>query len=149
RKITNQRQLDQSCADLTNVIQIAIHDKVPIPTITAKTKRWWTKELILLRRNAEKLGRQSYKCRSDPTHKVHMEHKDAVKQYEKPLQYTKKRHCRDWLEKAEEPDIWTARKLVSAPNTDGGIHGEYERREKQGDRQVLLSSPTARRGSVK
>ncbi|KAH9954950.1 hypothetical protein BC827DRAFT_1142319, partial [Russula dissimulans] len=84
RKITNQRQLDQSCADLTNAIQNAIRDKVPVATITAKTKRWWTKELTLLRRNAEKLGRQSYKCRGDPMHKVHMEHKDAVKQYDKP-----------------------------------------------------------------
>jgi len=120
QKILNQRQLDQCCADLTQAIQSTIQEQVPVTKITSKSKRWWTKELTQLRRQAEKLGRQSFKSRSQPDHKVHAEHKVATKRYEKTLQYTKKQHWRDWLEKAEDPDIWTANKLISAPATDGG-----------------------------
>ena len=120
QKILNQRQLDQCCADLTQAIQSTIQEQVPVTKITSKSKCWWTKELTQLRRQAEKLGRQSFKSRSQPDHKVHAEHKVATKRYEKTLQYTKKQHWRDWLEKAEDPDIWTANKLISAPATDGG-----------------------------
>jgi hypothetical protein len=43
-----------------------------------------------------------------------------VKRYEKTLKYTKKQHWRDWLERAEEPDIWTVHKVISALAMDGG-----------------------------
>jgi len=83
QKITNQRQLDQCCADLTQVIQSTIHEQVLVTKITLKSKRWWTKELMQLRRQAEKLGRQSYKCRSQPLHRIHSEHKEAAKRYDR------------------------------------------------------------------
>jgi ribonuclease HI/exonuclease III len=119
-RITCQRQLDRSCESLTHAIQATIREQVPVTNITSKSKRWWTKELTELRRQAGKLGRQSYTHRNEPEHRVHAEHKEAVKRYDKTLQYTKKQHWRDWLEKAEDPDIWTASKLVSAPASDGG-----------------------------
>src|SRR5712675_1245637 len=119
-KITEQRHLDRSCASLTEAIQYTIRDRVPKTTITTKSKRWWTKELTQLRRRSEKLGRQSYKLRGSPDHAIHTEHKEAAKRYDKTLQYTKKQHWRDWLEKAEDPDIWTASKLIAAPAMDRG-----------------------------
>ena len=42
------------------------------------------------------------------------------KRYDKTLHYTKKQLWRDWLEKAEEPDIWTANRYTSALASDGG-----------------------------
>ena len=36
------------------------------------------------------------------------------------MEYTKKQHWRDWLEKAEDPDIWTLNKIISSPARDGG-----------------------------
>src|SRR5260370_38855226 len=36
------------------------------------------------------------------------------------LQSTKMHHWRDWLEKAEDLDIWTVNKILAAPATDGG-----------------------------
>jgi len=120
QKITNQRQLDQCCVDLMQVIQSTIHEQVPVTKITLKSKRWWTKELMQLCRQAKQLGRQSYKCQSQPLHRIHLEHKEAAKRYDKTLQYTKKQHWWDWLEKAEDLDIWTASKLIAAPAMDGG-----------------------------
>jgi len=118
--ITTQRQLDERCAKLTEAIQAAIRDQVPITEITPKSKRWWTKELTQLRRKANKLGRQSYKRRSDPGHRIHADHKEAVKHYDRTILFNKNQHWRDWLERAEEPDIWTANRCISATASDGG-----------------------------
>src|SRR5579863_7375642 len=61
--IQNQGQLDRSCKELTEAIQQSIRQLVPISEICAKSKRWWTKELTMLRKRANKLGRSSYKLR--------------------------------------------------------------------------------------
>jgi hypothetical protein len=44
----------------------------------------------------------------------------AVKTYSNTLKSTKKQHWCDWLEKAEDPDIWTVHHLITSPVTDGG-----------------------------
>ena len=118
--ITNQRQLDTRCANLTKAIQATIRDQVPTTEVTPRSKRWWTKELTQLRRKANKLGRQSYELRRDPEHRVHADHKEASKLYVRTILYNKKHHWRDWLERAEDPDIWTANRCVSAAASDGG-----------------------------
>ncbi|KAH9968260.1 hypothetical protein BC827DRAFT_1114092, partial [Russula dissimulans] len=112
QKISNQRQLDQCRVALTDAIQSTICTRVPVTTTTSKSKYWWTKELTLLCRKADKLGRQAFKCKNNLGHKVHDKHKAAVRQY------TKRQHWCDWLEKAKDPDIWMASKLVSSPVTD-------------------------------
>jgi len=88
--------------------------------ITPKSKHWWTRELTQLQKVANKLGRQSYKRRRDTKHKIHKEHEEAAKKYCNTLNYTKQQHWRDWLERAEDPDIWTMQQLISALATDGG-----------------------------
>jgi len=87
---------------------------------TTKSKRWWTKELLQLRTCANKLERTVYKLRGDPKHRVHEEHKAAKNKYHNAIKVTKQQHWRDWLEKAEDPDIWAVHCIVSAPHMDGG-----------------------------
>ena len=118
--ITTQVQLDQCCDELTKVIQHTISVHVPSSDPSPKSKRWWTKELTQLRSHANKLGRLSFEKRNEPGHAIHMEHKAAAREYDKMLQSTKKQHWRNWLERADEPDIWAMHRLVSAPATDGG-----------------------------
>ena len=118
--ITHQSQLDDSCASLTKAIQRTIEFQVPVTTLSPKSKRWWTKELTQLRRRANKLGRQSYNRRHDPENAVHGEHVSAAKNYRKTLEQTKTQHWRDWLENAEDPDIWAAHRLTSSSCGDGG-----------------------------
>ena len=119
-RILNQHQLDSSCGTLTAAIQSTIQEQVPVTEITPKSKRWWTKELTILRKQANKLGRQSYKRRMDPSHAVHTGHKEAAKMYVRTLKNTKQQHWRSWLERAKDPDIWTVHRLISAPASDGG-----------------------------
>ena len=118
--IENQRQLDASCASLTKAIQRTIAAQVPVTELTSKSKRWWTKELTQLRQSTNKLGRQSYNRRHDPEHDVHRAHDMAARNYRKVLEQTKRHHWRDWLEKAEDPDIWTAHRLTTSQGSDGG-----------------------------
>lgn len=119
-RILNQVQLDARCAELTEAIQETIRSEVQATEITPKSKRWWTKELSQLRVCTNKLGRTAYKLRHIPEHCIHREHKAAKDLYHKSLRETKRQHWRDWLEKAEEPDLWTAHRIVSAAPTDGG-----------------------------
>ena len=119
-RITSQRQLDERCSGLTEAIQNTIREQVPVTTITPKSKRWWTKELTQMCKQVNSTGRQSFACRNEPEHAVHIQHKAMKKRYVGNLEYNKKQHWRDWLEKADEPDIWTANCYVTAPDTDGG-----------------------------
>lgn len=93
---------------------------VPITRISAKSKHWWTKELTTLRRQADKLEQKASKLSHLPYHHLHTEHTAVVKLYHTTLKYTKKQHWRDWLEKAEDSDIWTVNRLINSQALDGG-----------------------------
>ena len=118
--IKNQSQMDSSCENLTKALQRTIDLKIPVSTPTPKSKRWWTKELTQLRHRTNKMGRQSYQLCHNTSHVIHGLHTVAVKNYRKVLEQTKQHHWRDWLEKGEDPDIWTAHKLVNTPHGDRG-----------------------------
>jgi len=115
-----QRQLDERCAKLTEAIQATIRDQVPIMEITPKSKHWWTKELTQLRRKTNKMGRQSYERRGNPGHRIHAKHKEVAKRYNGILLYNKNQHWQDWLERAEELDIWMVNRCTSAAASDRG-----------------------------
>jgi hypothetical protein len=104
-QMLDQAQLDESCETLSAAIQRTIQEQVPITEISPKSKRWWTKELTLLRKWSNKLGRQSYKRKTDRTHRVHAEHAEVAKEYNRTLKSTKEQHWRSYLERAEDPDI--------------------------------------------
>jgi exonuclease III len=92
KKIRSQRQLNSCCESLTEAIQKTIKVQVPVTEITLKLKRWWTKELTLLRKQANKLGRQSYRQRNDCTHTVHANHTEVAKRYDRTLKNAKQQH---------------------------------------------------------
>ena len=71
-------------------------------------------------KQANLTGRQSFVCCNKPEHVVHIQHKAEKKRYIGNLKYNKKQHWRDWLKKADEPDIWMANHYITAPDTDGG-----------------------------
>ena len=120
KHIKTHNTLSSTCEKLTQAIQKAINEEVPHTRICGRSKRWWTKELKILRKEADNSGRKAFKFRQDSDHPIHAEHALARKKYEKTVEYSKKHHWRDWLEKASDPDIWTAHRYISAPAGDGG-----------------------------
>ena len=117
--ITSQSELDEDCEKLTRALQDTISAEVPTSIICPKSKRWWTKELTTLRRNANKLGRKVSKLNCGPGHTLFKEYEEAKRVYAREIERNKRQHWRDWLEKASEPDIWTAHKYISAASLDG------------------------------
>jgi len=61
-----------------------------------------------------------YDWRYDLGHAIHGVHVVVSKQYQKLLDQTREHHWRDWLEKGEDPDIWSTHQLTSTPWGDGG-----------------------------
>jgi len=117
--ILDWQLLNQTCTRLTEAIQCTIREKVPLAKLCPRSKRWWTKELMQLCKNANKLGRQAFNLRDKADHVVYKDYRDMVKLYKKTLVSTKKHHWHDWLEKADDPDIWTVHKLISTAPSDG------------------------------
>ena len=120
RCIQRPSDLKSACLKLTESIQETINEEVPTTEIRIKAKKWWTKELTKLRQEANRKGRRASKYKDWPDHQSHTERKDANRLFHKTLEHTKRQHWRDWLEKAEDPDIWTAHKYTSSPAGDGG-----------------------------
>ncbi len=98
------------------------------------------KELSQLRMCANKAERTSYKVRNLPEHQAHNEHKEAKSKYQKTLQSTKQQHWREWLKKAEDPDIWSANQLIAAPPTDRGKAKILKLKHKVGGEDTTAST---------
>jgi endonuclease/exonuclease/phosphatase family metal-dependent hydrolase/predicted RNA-binding Zn-ribbon protein involved in translation (DUF1610 family) len=120
KKLTTQTELNRECDRLTKALQETIEEKVPKSGVCPHSKRWWTKELKELRTKFRKLGRKIGKYRQSPDHPIHAEFREVRREYDRAIKYNKRHHWRDWLERATEPDIWTANKYITAPASDGG-----------------------------
>jgi hypothetical protein len=108
------------CRKLTEAIQESISKKVPTSNLGIKPKRWWTKELTKLRQDTIKMGRKASKYKDWPDHYSHAESHEANKTFQRNLEHTKRQHWRDWLENADNPDIWTAHRYTATLAGDGG-----------------------------
>ena len=147
RPIEDQTSLDEACSAVTKVLKETIKAQVPISEISPMAKRWWTKELTALRRKANKLGRKASKLRKYPLHEVHAEYESAKKHYASEIEKNKRQHWRDWLEKASDPDIWTAHKYISASSPDGSNTRIPTLRVQQGE-QVTTAATNEDKGRL-
>ena len=119
-RICSSGELDNMCLKLTQALQETIEEKVPKTNLRVKAKKWWTKELTKLRQNANRTGHKASKYQNWPDHHSHAERREANKIFQRTLERTKRQHWRDWLEKADDPDIWTAHQYTSSPAGDSG-----------------------------
>ena len=115
-----QEELDKACRELTVAIQDIIASEVPVTELGIKAKRWWTKELTKLRQEANRKRHKASKYKNWPGHQLHEERRLANKTFHKTLECTKWQHWQDWLEKADNSDIWTAHKYTLTPAGDRG-----------------------------
>lgn len=119
RKIANQAELNHECKRVTKALQETIKEEVPKSKLCPHSKHWWTKELKELRARFCKLGRKIGRYRHQPEHVIHNEFREVQREYDRAIKYNKQHHWRDWLERATDPDIWTANKYITAPASDG------------------------------
>ena len=118
--IKSQEMLDKECDKLTTALQETIDEVVPNIILGPQAKRWWTKELTGLRKEMLKIWRKLCKTQGKPNNPLWNKFKNARRKFGSELEKTKKNHWRDWLEKATDPDLWTAHKYITAPPGDCG-----------------------------
>jgi ribonuclease HI len=112
--------LDRECERLTHALQETIAEKVPNVILGPQAKRWWTKELGTLRKDMLKSRRKACKDRKGRDSLLWKKFKEARRKFGWELESTKKNHWRDWLERATDPDLWTANRYITAPPSDCG-----------------------------
>jgi hypothetical protein len=140
KRLSNQAEVNQECDRLAKVLQETISQTVPATKVCPYSKHWWTKELKELRKCFRKIGRKTGKHRHSPEHAIHAEFKEVCKQYDKAIKYSKQHHQRDWLERATEPDIWTANKYITAPMSDRGKTRIPVLKQELGETETIASS---------
>ena len=101
-----------------SALQETIDEKVPNVVLGPQAKCWWTKELTHLRKDMLKIWRRVCKDCNKPNTVAWERFREARQNFGHKLEKTKKNHWQDWLEKATDPDLWTAHKYITAPPGD-------------------------------
>ena len=140
RWLSSQSEVSNECDKLTKALQETISKTVPSTIICPHSKHWWSKELKEMRRKFCRLGRGTGKCSRTPEHAVHKEFREVRKIYDKAIKYNKCHHWRDWLEKATEPDLWTASKYITAQPSNGGKTKIPALKQAAGNTEVIAST---------
>jgi hypothetical protein len=116
--IRTQKMLEWECEKLTTALQETISEVVPSVVLGLQAKQWWTKELNTLRKDMLKCCRKACKNRSARSNPLWEQFKEARRKFGRELEKTKKNHWQDWLERATDPDLWTAQKYITVPPGD-------------------------------
>jgi hypothetical protein len=103
---------------VVRIITEVLNDNLEVTKPSPYSKRWWTKELSDLRTKQNKLSNDSHRFRLILDHLSHQEYKAAVKEFKKLLTDTKKQNWIDWLENAQQNDLYLANKYISSEPTD-------------------------------
>ena len=106
RQLTSEATLLGTIDGLMRAIQDTVQAKVPVSRQSPHSKRWWNKELSMLKRKKNQLSNASYKYRAVPDHPIHEEHRVIRNQYMNEIRSAKKAHWADFLEGMAGGDIW-------------------------------------------
>src|SRR3981189_178279 len=111
--LTTEDKFQAAVNNLTSTLQDVIRTTVPVSRPCPHSKRWWSKELLDLKKRKNKLSGISYKYRAVLDHPSHEQHKAVRNQYGDAIVKAKEQHWADFLEEAEERDLWIANKYIS------------------------------------
>ena len=115
------RSKEEFLAKVDSVISIikeVLGEELTEPKPSPFSRRWWTKELMNLKRAQNRLSSKSYKLREVCDHSVHQEYKVAVNKFKETMVAIQKQHWMDWLESATQKDIYTVNKYLTSEPTD-------------------------------
>jgi hypothetical protein len=117
--LTSDNEFQLATRNLALTLDKVISETTPLSKNCPHSKRWWTRNLTLLRRNINKASHTAYKMRGLPLHPSHNEFKRIRNQYAEEIFKSKKQHWTDWLEEVSGNDIWIANKYITSTPTDG------------------------------
>jgi hypothetical protein len=103
--IVTDHEFQRSTAAITQAIQTATEETVPMAKYIPTSKRWWNHNLTTLRKSVQKAVAESHKTRALPEHLSHEQHRTLCNQYLETIKKTKLEHWYDWLENTTMADI--------------------------------------------
>ena len=89
-------------------IKATIAKHVPWMKPSPYSKRWWMRELGVLKKAKERLARLSYERRAMNAHPIHEVFRQTRNKYSQAIRNTKAEHWVEWLELIDEEGIWAA-----------------------------------------
>jgi ribonuclease HI len=81
-------------------------------------KRWWTKELSLLKKAQNRLSNKSFKFRHLREHPIHAEYRTAANKFKEVMRETREQDWKDWLETITQQDLYIANKYITSEPSD-------------------------------
>jgi len=118
--IRSEEEYEAAVSGLTRVLQETIHAMVPVTRPSPHSKRWWSKELDILKKKKNKLSSTSYKYRALTGHPSHEEHRRIRREYSSTIVTAKRDHWTLSLEGLSYGDVWMANHYISGDGLDGG-----------------------------
>ena len=112
-RIRTAEEFDKRILLFTRVLMEVLDNEIPTMKPNHFARRWWTKELLQLKRKQNKLSNKSYKFRCIRDHPSHAEYREAVKQFCSLLDFTCNQHWNDWLESVAQQDVYVANKYIT------------------------------------
>ena len=104
--------------DLVRIIKETLEDHLKERRPSPFIRRWWTKELSILKKIQNHLSGKSYRFRHIQDHPAHAEHKAAAKQFKSVLEKTHNQDWVDWLESVTQQDLYIANKYITNEPSD-------------------------------
>lgn len=113
-------ELEQTTEELTRALQDTIKAIVPEVKISPYMKRWWTKELEVLKKELNRMNRKALKAKYNMGNPIHSELRDLKNSYADAIIAAKRSHWEEFLEEAAEREMWIANRYLTKPVGDGG-----------------------------
>ncbi|PPR06479.1 hypothetical protein CVT24_002565, partial [Panaeolus cyanescens] len=115
----------QARVTLETAISDTIEKVVPKSKAVPWKKRWWTRELGELQREAKRAGRRMTRARKkgrgeERIGELERKFRRARNRYTQAIKEEKQRHWEEWLEELDDKEVWIAGKMVGSGGSDGG-----------------------------
>ena len=119
-QLHSEGEYESAVSGLTRVLQETIQAVVPQSRPSPYSKRWWSKELDVLKKKKNKLSCTSYKYRAMLAHPSHEEHRKIRRKYGSAITKAKQEHWTAFLEGLSYAGVWTANRYILGDASDGG-----------------------------
>ena len=117
-RLSNRANFESAVSSLTSSIQQTIVDQILLRNLCPFTKRWWTGELMVLKKAKNYFSNDAHKVRHIIDHPIHALHKQAVKEFTAAISKMASDHWTNWLENISPSQIYVANKYVTEDPLD-------------------------------
>lgn len=121
--IITEEDFQHTAKNIDLALRDTVKKHIPVSRPCPHTRRWWTKELMDLKKHSNQLSHLSHKFHALPDHICHRASKDARNKLANEVFKAKREHWQEWLEEASGDDIWMAHCYIkTSPGNDSRTH---------------------------